>query len=889
MHDNKSKATAIVVNDDRTQSDILAALLAKSGIESRVFDAAEAALAAMDPNNPPDLVVTDLYMPGIDGWRFCRLLRSPEYAAFNKTPILIVSATFAGDHPERIAANAGADAFLPAPVDGTAFVAQARFLLTGHDARRPPRVLIVEDDTELAHLLDKCFAAHGYQTETAFLIREAEAACRASAYDVAVLDYHLPDGSSDQLLDTFRTVRPDCACLMITGDSSPDLALDWMRRGAAAYLRKPFAPDVLIELCARARRERALLRTEDLLEARTQALIESEMNFRTFYESMVDIVVVATHEGRILFTNSAARNKLGYSGEELSAMHLLDWHRPADRDAAQTIFAAMLSGEQDHCQLPLVTKDGTLLPVDSRVWLGTWSGQDCICGICRDLSAEQEAQQRFELIFRSNPSLMAISSLPERQFMDVNDAFLAVTGYKREDIIGKTSVELGLFVTPETQAAIASDLRSKGSITNREIQMKSKDGSIHDGLFSGEVIRGQGGDCFLTVMTDMTERNQLQAKFAQAQKMESIGRLAGGVAHDFNNTLQSVLSTAEYALSLTEADDPLRNELEDIRKATLRASLLTRQLLAFASKQMVETRALNINETVADLLKMLRRIIGNDIALDWQPGAELWLVHMDPSQIDSILANLCVNARDAIAGTGKISVATANAVLEDSDCSRLAGSRPGAYVTLTVRDNGCGIDAETFAHIFEPFFTTKDPGKGTGLGLASVHGAVAQNNGFIDVCSEPGRGTTFTIYLPRLSPDLAQATEKGTPPRTEGGNETILLVEDEKSIRTTMRHALEHLGYTVLTAETPHEALNLAAKHGAGIDLIVTDVTMPEMNGMDLARSVQAEHPDIRILFMSGYPSHVITQQGASDEGVHFIQKPFERQAMAAKLREVLR
>ena len=259
-----------MVNDDPTQAAILAGLMAKANIEAHTFSGAEAALAAMDPSEPPDLIVTDLYMPGIDGWRFCRLLRSPEYASFGKIPILVVSATFAGDHPERIAADAGADAFLSSPVDGKAFVAQVDALLAGNKTDRSCRVLIVEDGKVLASLLKKTFNAHCYQADVTPTLREAEIAFAKTPYDVAVLDYHLPDGEGDALLEAFRMQQPDCVCLMMTTDPTPELALSWMKRGAAAYLRKPFAPGLLIELCIRAHRERALLRIEDLLEVRTQ-------------------------------------------------------------------------------------------------------------------------------------------------------------------------------------------------------------------------------------------------------------------------------------------------------------------------------------------------------------------------------------------------------------------------------------------------------------------------------------------------------------------------------------------------------------------------------------------------------------------------------------------
>jgi len=317
MSENKNKPTAVVVNDDTTQLGILSGLARKAGLDPLPFTGAEAALAAMDPDSPPDIIVTDLYMPGLDGWRFCRLLRSPEYAAFNEIPILVVSATFAGDNPERIAADIGADIFLPSPVDGKEFVAHVKALLSGKEARRLPRALIVEDSKSLAGLLKKAFAAHGYAADTALSVSEAEAAFGKTAYDVAVLDYHLPNGTGDSLLDAFRARRPDCVCVMMTTEPKPELALDWMKRGAAAYLRKPFEPEFLIELCARARRERALLRAEDLLEARTQELRASEERYRDVAHATSGVIWETDAQFTITHLSGRVYETFGYEPVEI--------------------------------------------------------------------------------------------------------------------------------------------------------------------------------------------------------------------------------------------------------------------------------------------------------------------------------------------------------------------------------------------------------------------------------------------------------------------------------------------------------------------------------------------------------------------------------------------
>ncbi|TNF27178.1 MAG: response regulator [Deltaproteobacteria bacterium] len=394
---------------------------------------------------------------------------------------------------------------------------------------------------------------------------------------------------------------------------------------------------------------------------------------------------------------------------------------------------------------------------------------------------------------------------------------------------------------------------------------------------------------------DITARQQaeadkraLEAQLRDAQKLESLGRLAGGVAHDFNNMLAVILGHAELAIRETDPDAPLYRDLEEILEAANRSSDLTRQLLAFARRQIVSPRVLDLNEAVGGMLKMLRRLIGEDIDLAWMPGARLWPVEMDPSQVDQILANLCVNARDAIADVGKITIETHRQVFDEDYCAAHANFRTGEYVKLSVSDDGCGMDKATLAQIFEPFFTTKAYGKGTGLGLAMVHGVVHQNNGFVNVYSEPGAGTTFSVYLPRYTGTAERSALDGAVEPTPTGLETILVVEDEPAILVVATKMLRLQGYTVLTARNAAEAIRVSNENAGGIDLLLTDVVMPEMNGRDLAKHVAPLHASMKVLFMSGYTANVIAHQGVLDPGTHFIQKPFSVQSLAAKVREVL-
>ncbi len=384
------------------------------------------------------------------------------------------------------------------------------------------------------------------------------------------------------------------------------------------------------------------------------------------------------------------------------------------------------------------------------------------------------------------------------------------------------------------------------------------------------------------------ERKALGEQLVQAQKLESIGRLAGGVAHDFNNMLGVIIGYAEMALDEVGAADPLRVYLDEIFKAARRSSDISRQLLAFARKQTISPKVLDVNETVEGMLKMLRRLIGEDIDLAWLPKADLWKVSMDPSQIDQILANLCVNARDAISGVGKVTIETGKVSFDEAYCSVHAGFVPGEFVLLAVSDSGCGMDKETLANIFEPFFTTKGIEQGTGLGLATVYGIVKQNNGFINVYSEPGKGTSIKIYLPRHIGEPAEEKAAGEPEIPHGRNETILLVDDERAMLDMARKMLERLGYRVLAAGTPGEAIGLAQDHSGRIDLLITDVVMPEMNGRDMSERLQSFHPNLKTLFMSGYTANVIAHRGVLDEGMHFIQKPLSMKGLALRVRDLL-
>jgi len=506
----------------------------------------------------------------------------------------------------------------------------------------------------------------------------------------------------------------------------------------------------------------------------------------------------------------------------------------------------------------------------------------------RDL---KKSERFLDNIFDHVPSMLFLKDAKNLRFVRMNKVGEQLTGYKEEELIGKNDYDF--FAQEEADFFTEADrevLRDKKLKVIPEETLISRDQRKHIVQTKKIAITDESGEAqfLLGLSEDITEQKNLEGQLYQSQKMEAIGQLAGGVAHDFNNMLGVILGHTELLLDRPPTEEKLSRSLQEIKKAALRSAELTRQLLAFARKQDIAPKILDLNATVEGILSMLRRLIGEDIALAWHPSANLWPIKIDPSQLDQILANLCVNARDAIAKTGKITIETHQTSFNESYQQSHPETLPGDYIMLSVSDDGCGMNAALIDKIFEPFFTTKAADKGTGLGLATVYGIVKQNNGFINVDSEPGLGTTFKIYLPRISEeiDLNNPAEKEPPlPR---GTETILLVEDDETILETERHMLELFGYQVLATSTPAKALYLAEEHAETISLLITDVIMPEMNGRELAEKLIARYPNLKYMFMSGYTGDVIANHGVIEGDINFIQKPFTLRGLAVKVREAI-
>ncbi len=613
---------------------------------------------------------------------------------------------------------------------------------------------------------------------------------------------------------------------------------------------------------------------------------------------------------RIMEVNEAAIKAYGYSREQLLSMTVDQLRTPDTLEMVpgqmEKAYKFGILFEAVHC-----CSDGSTFPVEVSSRGESIDGTRTLISVVRDITERKRAEEalmhseeRLSQIARCVPDLIWTMDFSGR-FTYVNSAVERFYGWTVEEFLNLTFHDT---VTPQqalkVEAMISEELAKttalnydRNWVRTFESEKIRKDGSILLAEVSATLLWSDDGKPTGIIGTtrDITERKreeeeklQLQGQLLHAQKMETVGRLAGGVAHDFNNMLSVILGHIELALTQCSPSEAIYSDLKTIQDSALRSADLTRQLLAFARKQTVAPKILDLNDIVSSMLKMLKRLIGEDIELAWYPCAGRLLAKIDPSQLDQLLVNLCVNSRDAIAGVGKVTIETGKEVFDKDYCSVHSDFLPGEYVMLAVSDNGSGMDSETCEHLFEPFFSTKETGKGTGLGLSTVYGIVRQNDGFIHVDSEIGRGTTFKIFLPNQAGEQESIHRDGELKQEIYGNETILLVEDEPRILSMIEKMLKPRGYTILPAATPGEAIRLANDHTGEIHLLITDVVMPNINGYELAKRILSIYPNLRCLFMSGYTANVIAHHGVLDEGVHFIEKPFAMKQLTSKIREVL-
>ncbi len=768
--DQTPKIDVVIVDDNPIQSRILSRLLTREGYGVRAFRGAKEALDTMERSCPPDLVITDVYMPVIDGWRFCLMLRSKEYDAFNQVPILVISSIFAGEEAYRVTSDLGANAFLASPVDPRLFLEQVRRLLSNRQEKTFFQVLIVEDDLTQALYLRYSLEGMGYQVDTAENAGEAAGLFTRKHYDLVLLDYHLTDRDGDQLLVEFQKRRPDCIYIMMTADPRTDLSMEWLRSGATACVSKPIHPNDLLDLCTRSRRDRALVRMENLLGERFRRLQMTEERYRTFFDQGPDgILVLDPDTGGFIEFNDQACRQLGYSRKEFAGLLL------------------------------------------------------------QDIETQTSAEERDGRIGR-------------------------VTHGHRVDF---------------------------------DTLHRTQDGEIRNVNVTEQIIDLGDRPIYQCIWRDITQRVRTEEALRHSQKVEAVGRLASGIAHDMNNLLVPILAYGETLLDEFPAQDSRRQALEEIIHAGFCARDLVRQLLAFGRKQALEYQPVNINEALSGFEKLLRRTIREDIELSIVLRPLTGSVWADIGQIEQVIMNLAINAQDAMPAGGRLLFETDMAEISERNREQVRGVEPGSYVRMTISDTGNGMSKEIQEHIFEPFFSTKGL-QGSGLGLATVQGIVQQHNGQIFVQSSPGKGTTFQIFLPVREAARTEKQEEAPEEKTLQGSGTIFLVEDSDQVRFLTQTILRRFGYTVHSARNGSEALQGMQALAGSVDLLLTDVIMPEMNGLQLAQQIRESQVGTKVLYMTGYSDEMLARAGVPFQDIPLIHKPFTAHTLAEKIKTVL-
>lgn len=759
-------------------------------------------------------------------------------------------------------------------------------------------ILVVEDDEGLNLVIRKNLEREGFRTRFAIRGKDAVETIKNNDCHLVLLDYKLPDMNANELLNIVRLETSAPPFIIMTGFGDQKIAVEMMKQGAVDYLVKDGSFIDMLPVAVR--------RAINTIASDKKAS-ESEARFTRLVTELNDVVWFASPDGSIFHDiNHSFEKVYGVACGELESNPSLwiEMAHPEDREIARASAGELIETGKATAEYRIVRPDGGVRwLLDRKSLIRDEKGRVIqICGVASDITERKQAEielaeseKKYRTLFENNSDGVLIADNLTKKFVIANKKICEMLGYSETELcaLGVENIH-PLNELPYVLRKF-EELAAGTSTSAENLPCLRKDGTKFFSEISVGTFEMGGRSYSMGMFRDITERkrveeerHRLQMQLNQAHKMEAVGRLAGGVAHDFNNMLSVIIGTAQLALIHADPATQVCKDLQDILNAGERSANLTRQLLAFSRRQAISPEILNLNEALAGMIKMLQRIIGEDIELSWSPGYALWEVKIDPAQIDQILANLVVNARDAISGAGRVSIETENTSLDEEYCMRHADTVPGDYVLLSVRDNGCGMDRETMCHIFEPFFTTKVTGKGTGLGLATVFGIVKQNHGCIDVYSEPGQGTTFKVYLARFADETADEKKPEDKKALPGGAETVLIVEDEPAILSLGVRILDGLGYKVLSAIRPGEAVRLFEERSDEIDLLLTDTVMPDMNGRELADKLKSIKPSLKCLFMSGYTADVIAHRGVLDQEMNFIQKPFSIEALARKTRVAL-
>jgi two-component system, cell cycle sensor histidine kinase and response regulator CckA len=759
--------------------------------------------------------------------------------------------------------------------------------------RAPIRFLMLEDNLADAELALRNLIRSGLHVD-ASVVRTApefQQKLHVEKFDIVLCDFTLPGWSGLDALHWLRQSGYEIPFIYVSGTLGEDTAVECIKQGATDYVLKNNL-ERLPHAVQRALDESELRRQRARAE---QELAESEEQYRLLFESNPQPMWVFDRKTlAFLAVNEAAIRHYGYSRQEFLQKTILDIRLPEDvvpvlRTVLQNQIAGLQSPEVWRHRL----KDGRVIVVEITSHGLIFQGCEAELIMANDVTETrrnqeqlQQSEERFAKAFRSCPLAITISTLAEGRYLDANDAFLRMIGYTREELLGHRASELNIWAFLPDRETMIHQLDRAGRVNALETVFNSRATGTRTVQLFAERVHLDGVPCVLAITHDVTDAKRLEEQFRQAQKMEVVGRLAGGVAHDFNNMLGIILGYCDLAEE-RPGGDATKRDVEQIRKAATRAANLTRELLAFSRQQILRPSFLNLNSVVHDLNLMLQRVLPSNIELIFRSASHLGNIKADLGQIEQILVNMVVNARDAMVQGGKIVIETENLELDETYVRQQPGVCPGSHVLLSISDTGCGMNEETLSRIFEPFFTTKPRGEGSGLGLSMVYGAVQENGGHIKVSSELGVGTTFRLYFPRVK-ELETRPVIAPPVTVTRGAETVLVVEDESALCELVVEVLEKNGYTVLQASNGPTAIDVSMAYGGSIHVLLADVMLPGMNGDEVAVRLLESRPDLRVLYMSGNTVDLITNQRLLQGRATIIEKPFTRQSLLCELRALL-
>ena len=863
----------LIAEDSPTQREQLKHLLEEEGYTVRAAGDGDEALASAK-SDPPTLIVTDVVMPRMDGYALCKEIKSRQDS--KDIPVILVTG-LSNPHDVIKGLESGADNFIRKPYDGKELLSRINYILTNQDVRSEPKM---QAGVQIAFGGRKYFVTAERQQILDLLIATYEDAVALNEqlvtkqWEIARSNeilrglYRIANRLNrsvtvEEVLEASLSLSMELPVVQAAWISLWDAKQVFRLAGSRNLPPALESPEVWESdcLCQRKMLAGELDQVVNSLQCERLQKASGDTKGLRFHAS-----IPLKSGGRLLgILNLAGPNEGKIQEEDLDL-----WAGVGDQIALALERAQLLEN------------------LESRVAERTAALEAEFAERRRAQDALRKSETRFRRLADSN-MIGVIHEHADGRILDANDAFLRMVGYTRQDLVaGKMK---WTDMTPSEYLSVTQQFLTgigrEGWGIPIEKEYIRRDGNRVPVLLGG-VPMGDSSDEIICVALDLSHRRLLEEQIRQASKMEAIGRLAGGVAHDFNNLLTIINGYAQLLTEKFPVGDPSRAPLEQILNAGSRAAALTRQLLAFGRRQVIAPQILNLNGVVSGIEKMIHRLIGEDIELVCRLKEPLSVVTADPGQIEQVVMNLVVNSRDAMPKGGKLTIETADVELDETYCSNHVGAAPGRYVMLAVSDTGVGMDKETRSHIFEPFFTTKEKGRGTGLGLSTVHGIVKQSGGHLGVYSEPGKGATFKVYLPLGEGEATSAQSDKEPQRGVGGSETILLLEDEEAVKNLASQILQKQGYTVLLTTSAEDALLVSGGHQGTIHLLLTDVVMPQMSGRKVAELLAPRRPKMKVLYMSGYTDNAIVHHGILDANTAFLQKPFTPDVLARKVREVL-